>query len=337
MTLFTDETLHIAHNDLTDKSGFSLSAIMANEIYFIEDFLNHYRPLGVERFFLLDDRSTDGSLEFAKEQPDVMILKSDHSYGDTLIAPNRKHERAMLAWRNTILQNYAFDEWHAHLDLDEFISLPQGMTLPQLVEHAGSANMIWASMIDLYPKNWQDILDDPSQKIGNLSWYFDGRPHYKFVKPSARPTLHYSGARARLRHDFGSYDPGKEKLRRRIIRKIRRNPYPQMGDQRKPALMKWQNNMAFRSSHYIKNPNGAPIILPLMHYKFAPNFVRKIQFAQDRKSHNAQGKGYMELAEVKSSMEKQGANFLAPCSKLLRGFQDFEDAGIAVNVPRPKI
>ena len=67
-------SLRQEYNDLrlvsrkdVDPSGFTLLAILKNEIYFLPAFLNHYRRLGVQRFVFLDDRSDDGSFEYLLE------------------------------------------------------------------------------------------------------------------------------------------------------------------------------------------------------------------------------------------------------------------------------
>ena len=168
MADFIDPTLRIAHNDLSQAEGFALSAIMCNEIYFLPKFLDHYRNLGVKRFFLLDDQSTDGSREFAVSQADVMLLESDHRYGSMLTTKSGKNNRAMLAWRNTILQKYASDQWHLHLDLDEFIDLPEGQSFDGFVKNFPHHNAIWAAMIDLYPQTWAEVTHNPNQPIDEI-------------------------------------------------------------------------------------------------------------------------------------------------------------------------
>ena len=41
-------------------------------------FLAHYRRLGADRFVILDDRSTDGTVAFLAAQPDVMVVGERH-------------------------------------------------------------------------------------------------------------------------------------------------------------------------------------------------------------------------------------------------------------------
>ena len=41
----------------------------------LDDFLRHYRALGVDRFVVLDNGSTDGSVDLLARQPDVDLYQ----------------------------------------------------------------------------------------------------------------------------------------------------------------------------------------------------------------------------------------------------------------------
>ena len=331
--LLNDPTISIVHNDLTATNGFTLSAVMHNEMYFLPDFLAHYRKLGVERFILLDDKSDDGSFEFAAEQPDVMILKSDYRYGDQIGEPHHGPKtRAMLAWRQTILSKYCSNQWSLHLDLDEFIELPEGLTFPAFLSNVNSSTpaVIFGAMIDLYPKTWGEIMDDGQKPISDVKWFFDGRPHLRLRRKSD-PKMIYSGARARLRSTF-NIPCENEKLSHRIKRWLNGNPYQRMGTQIKPILINWGENFQFRSSHRIKHATSLPIILPIAHYKFAPNFAARVQFAIESGAYNNGSRGYRELRQLYEAMSAQNADFVDATSMPFYGFDSFKKAGIAIGI-----
>src|SRR5690606_9889559 len=68
-------------------------ALAHNEKHIFPEFLTHYRSLGVDRFFIVDDHSTDGSRAFLEAQPDVIIFEpiKGSSY-----SRDKRHWRAEL-------------------------------------------------------------------------------------------------------------------------------------------------------------------------------------------------------------------------------------------------
>lgn len=309
-----------------------LSGIMYNELYFLPKFLEHYRKLGIEKFILLDDGSTDGSLEFAAKQPDVMIVKSDFRFGEKAPHPsNGKMVNAYIAWRQALMVEYAQNQWSMHLDLDEFVHLPKGQSFNQLNEMMtdSKANILWGAMLDMYPKTWVDI-SDTNLTIDDIDWYFDGRQHLKPTKFSTPPMV-YSGSRSRLCQQFG-ISQSKEKLYKKIIRKLLGNPYPRMGIQRKPIAINWHNGMVFKNSHRIKHAKHDKKILPIAHYKYTPNFVERVEYAISSGAHFNASKGYKELRDLRTEMLRENSTFLTDNSVQFIDYQSFLRTGNAYGV-----
>lgn len=67
------DDLHAVAGDPERPFRFPLTGILHNEMHFLPAFLPHYRKLGVDRFFFIDDRSDDGTLEFLALQDDVVV------------------------------------------------------------------------------------------------------------------------------------------------------------------------------------------------------------------------------------------------------------------------
>ncbi|HWI85159.1 MAG TPA: glycosyltransferase family 2 protein, partial [Sphingomonas sp.] len=65
-----------------------LYALVWNELPLLPFFLEHYRPF-VDKFYLADDGSDDGSFEFLSRQPDVVIRKFN-SGGDSFVERARR-------------------------------------------------------------------------------------------------------------------------------------------------------------------------------------------------------------------------------------------------------
>lgn len=112
-------SLRRSNNDLrvvagkdTPSSGFTLLSLLKNELYFLPAFLSHYRRLGVQRFVFLNDGSDDGSVEYLLDQPDTILVESDHSYGDPVLIPPSlsqitRNLRMMVLWRSIMHDMFA--------------------------------------------------------------------------------------------------------------------------------------------------------------------------------------------------------------------------------------
>jgi len=128
-----------------DRSGIPCIALCHNEMSSLPDFLAHYRSLGVTAFFIVDDRSQDGSREYLLSQPDVTLFEPKP--GSTYAA----HKRA---WRAEVLDVYADGRWCLAPDIDEHLVYWEfeRVTLPELVAtlEAEGAEALPCTMLDMY-------------------------------------------------------------------------------------------------------------------------------------------------------------------------------------------
>lgn len=145
-----------------------------NELLILPEFLRHYREIGVDRFFVVDDRSTDGSVEFLRKQQDVTIFTpvKGSSY--------RKDKRF---WRAELLDTYCDGKWVVVPDVDEHLvykGIDAGRDLFALVsslENEG-ALAIHATMLDMYcDKPLQDHRFEGGRLIDTFP-LFDGPDYY---------------------------------------------------------------------------------------------------------------------------------------------------------------
>lgn len=75
-------------------------------------FLAYYRRLGVDRFFVIDNGSTDGSVEWLLGQPDVHVWHSELSF---------KRANFGSSWFELLLRRHGVGHWCLTLDADEFL------------------------------------------------------------------------------------------------------------------------------------------------------------------------------------------------------------------------
>ena len=333
----------VAGND-TDPNGFSLLAILRNEIYFLPEFLTHYRNLGVERFVFLNDRSDDGSREFLIQQPDTVVVESDRTYGDTVnIAQNTSGKtvqfRMIHLWRGMLHDMFAQDRWALQVDLDEFVHLPSGMTFQNLVTKLEKqhARVVWGVMLDVYPKDIAQFseMENTAQLNISSTWYYDGERHLRLYQDST-PRLVYPGARARLYHAHGidklyreqgiRLDGPKIQMLKRFIPRAKVRRYNSIW---KSILIKWADKDFFISSHSTNIPASSEYLIPIQHFRFAGSLTRKLRNGILEQTYYRNSLDHRLLAELLRVMKGKDGSFLYPKSRPIGSFESFSKSGNA--------
>lgn len=100
-------------NGLTDKV--LLFSKMKNEMCLLPWFLNYYREIGVDWFFLVDDDSDDDTLKFLSTQHDVTTFSSSQSFSES---------RGGMQWINYLIRHFGTNNWCIYVDLDEQLVVP---------------------------------------------------------------------------------------------------------------------------------------------------------------------------------------------------------------------
>jgi hypothetical protein len=187
-------------------SGVVCMALAHNEMKRVEDFLRHYRSLGIAHFLILDDNSTDGTAQHLRAQSDVTLFAPDGtSYRD--------HK---VAWRSDILDAYASGRWVVVPDLDELFVYPHCdvRRIDVLAAHLEweGAEAMFTPMVEMYADAPLDRAHyQPGQSMLAAFPFFDGRgyrlvrPRYKQLKAFPTPPLDlYGSPRERMFYDFSS-------------------------------------------------------------------------------------------------------------------------------------
>ena len=109
--------------------------------------LQYYRSLGVKRFFFIDNKSTDGTIEYLLRQNDCHIFSTDGPMSQA---------NSGAAWQQVILDHYGENHWWLVLDADEMFTYPYAETirLPDFCRYLESvgARGVSAFMLDMYSK-----------------------------------------------------------------------------------------------------------------------------------------------------------------------------------------
>lgn len=273
VTLRTDQ---IKPNDIL------LFCTQRNEKIRLPYFLDYYRAQGVNHFFFVDNDSSDGSLDYLADQPDVSLWHTRASY---------KRSRFGVDWLNALQMKYADGHWALVVDPDEFLIYPFCDTRPlrALTDwlDASSIKSFSAMLLDMYPKGRLD--EQPYQEgqdpIEIASWFDSG--NYTLKKNKIFGNLWIQGG-----------------PRRRVFFKDTPEKAPALN---KIPLVKWEKRYVYASSTHMLLPRGLNQVYDewggekasgiLLHTKFLDTFTTKATEELDRKQHYAASVEYKAYAD----------------------------------------
>jgi hypothetical protein len=128
--------------------------MVRDEDYLLPFFFDHYRALGIEGFLIYDDRSAAPTLEFLNAQPNCVIVRSRHRFGDRFGAnPEGTPRRLGQVLKMSLPEALFAGRWVLTVDADEFLILPPGVAgLAQLIDRLEAARQpyLTAPMVELY-------------------------------------------------------------------------------------------------------------------------------------------------------------------------------------------
>lgn len=109
------------------KHFFSVGAVFKNEAHALKEWLEHYIREGADHFYLVDDSSTDNSVEILAPYIERGLV--------TLYQPtwHRYLGRQRAMYNNFFLPVLKESQWFLVVDLDEFVWSPACKDLPHLL------------------------------------------------------------------------------------------------------------------------------------------------------------------------------------------------------------
>lgn len=184
LTSLQDNTGYIGKRDII------LITCVCNDRHRITALVDYYRKLKVSHFLMIDNGSTDGFQEWAKDQSDISVWRTGSSH-DT--PAKRAH------WVNELLRRYGTDHWCVVVDPDEFLVYPNMETrsLRSLTSFLDEERRrcMHALTIQTYekPEDEQNV----AAGAAHQHLYFDGEGYCQIPGPASR-TIILGGPRMRL-------------------------------------------------------------------------------------------------------------------------------------------
>lgn len=290
----SDETFALEkqdHKSIAENTDeVRLFLVVCNEITKLPYFFAYYRNLGVGRFFVVDDRSDDGSREFLLDQADCHLFHPTNSYQDSKYGAH---------WQDLLSDTYGTGSWCLAVDADELLVYPdcEKIALPSFCEYLDSEGSaaFFAFLLDMYPNtDLSEAICVPGTPFHDICPFFD--TDYAFIGSGTSdgidelPPIRVIGG-PRMRKFYprqrrtGFFSKALLTFSVRLANRLHfwRGDKPHYA----PALMKvplvkWQSGCKRLSSHVIAKPKqGAlsSVTGALLHFKFFADFHAKAKSA----------------------------------------------------------
>ena len=267
------------------SGGIRAFAKCRNECLRLPAFLRHYRALGVDRFFIVDNGSTDGSAEYLADQSDVHVFRTDCGFSEA---------RGGMDWLNAMLREFGAGFWCLTVDIDELLvySGSEEAPLPMLTAHLDRHGYEAMSclLLDLYPGG---PLSETQYKAGDdllqASPYFDAGPYLRWPVDRCPNVLVRGGMRERVFYPDVRARGGAARSRNALLTRLSlRFPslrgIPGRGSREwsvppcltKIPLVRWDRDTQYLNAHFVSPKVVAPDSGALLHFKFLQDFPDRV-------------------------------------------------------------
>ena len=238
---------HPIPDNATDE--IRMLVVCRNEALRLPFMLDYHFRLGVSRVFLIDNNSSDATLDLVKDDPRIHVFSSSETY------------RGPLYWQEPILRRFCQDHWTLIMDADELFVYPEMDTvpLPQFVrsleaENAGAIHSLFVEMFSKEPMS--GLHYEPGQNLVDAAPFFDadGYVRKKYNRVFSGPGsdfIYMGGTRARV---FGG----------------------EFGCSKVP-LFKYSPNLFLRRGlHTIEGTRLSTRQTAILHFKYLQDFHEKV-------------------------------------------------------------
>lgn len=241
-------------NDIaTDAGDVLLFTAVRNERWRLPWFLNYYRKLGVDRFFFVDNDSSDETSAYLLAQKDVHVFYTNQSYAVSCSG---------MQWINYLVEQYGSNAWCMYVDVDEALVFPdsENKSLKDLTGYMAlhGYEAMYAFMLDMFAPG-----ENPMPKGNEYTNFAQDYPlfenQYHRINSKHCPYFRTAGG---VRRSFNINE-----------------------NQTKTPIIKGGRGIKFLlSSHRITPAKLSDVTGALLHFKMAGNY--KQIFSQDLELNN---------------------------------------------------
>lgn len=174
-----------------------LYTVIRNERWRLAWFCDYYRKIGVNRFFFVDNDSSDGSREWLLEQPDVHVFHTTESYASAYSG---------MRWVNHLVRRFGQIGWTMYVDVDEAFVFPniEAIGLKGLIQQMDENNddVIQSFMVDMFAEESHDLTPEGFE-LDFIRHYPLFENNFDFTPSAFCPYVHTSGG---VRRVFGHHE-----------------------------------------------------------------------------------------------------------------------------------
>ncbi|WOH56996.1 glycosyltransferase family 2 protein [Bradyrhizobium sp. BWC-3-1] len=265
---------------MTNRANLALSheeevrvfACVRNEALRIPFFLEYYRRIGVDRFFIVDNGSSDGTMDLISGNPDIEVFRELSSY---------REATSGISWINSLIARHGCGHWCVVVDADEFLVYPdlERMSLRSLTKYLASRSYtaLYSVLLDMYSdKPICETAVGDARSLHEICPYYEVNSiSYRGVRlPPLAPTpMHEGGVRERLFRVHCCLD--------------------------KIAVFRPSGHNHLRSGrHAVEEAVVADIQGAILHYKLLDDFPTRVVTEVTRAEHWGYAREYRRYSEV---------------------------------------
>ena len=320
--------------------------VVRNEAQRLPYCLEYHRLLGIDRFFIVDNGSDDGTREFLLEQPDCHVFHASGSFAEANYG---------MSWINALVALHGAGSWCLFVDADELFTYPHSekVTLPAFCRFLDRQNSegVFSLLLDMYSAcPIAEAIYQPGTPFLSTASHFDG--DYEFRRKfnlmrNADPlfdTEVIGGPRLRMFYpDFAAAAPWKRDVWR-AMRKLRRHRLGQslglgrLGqrhglapDLTKIPLIKARPGLSWTSNHRCTPLRLSEMTGALLHFKFFADFHHRARTEAARGQHWDGGAEYVRYAALIDNEPK--ASLFYEGSELFSSTQQLVELGLVKSCP----